>query len=162
MESINMALIVHCINNPEQSLLIDQQWEVSNPILLFSNLQNLPVLFLSNLEELTVRFCIWESGLPLCIFPQVFHFPELVVGCADNFSTDSNSIVIEQLSQILITISRETIIKMVCLHTTRFSKQNMITVSQEILVQNFTSATPQVQLAFIQGIQRPRYVTPTL
>lgn len=30
------------------------------------------------------------------------------------------------------------------------------------LVQKFTSATPQVQLAFVQGIQRPEYITPTL
>lgn len=118
MECINMDLTVHWVNDPKQSLLVDQQWEVSYPILSYSNLQNLPVFFLSNPEELTLRFCVWESGLPLCIVPQVFHFPELVVWCAQHFATDSNSIVTEQLSQILITISIESIIKMLGLHTT--------------------------------------------
>ena len=68
----------------------------------------------------------------------------------------------EQLSQIIITISRESIIKMLGLHTTRFSDQNVVTLSEEILVQRFTSATPQVQLSFVQGIQGPEYVNPTL
>jgi len=56
MESINMALTVHRIHDPEQNLLVDQQWEVSDPILSCSNLEHLPVYFLSNPEELTVKF----------------------------------------------------------------------------------------------------------
>ena len=149
MESIDMALIVHRVNDPEQNLLVDQQWEVLDPILSCSNLQNLPIFFWSNPKELTVWFHVWESGLPLCIVPQVFHFPELVVWCDEQLSTDSNSIITEQLSQIIITISRESIIKMLGLHTTRFSEKNVITLLEEILVQKFTSATPQGQLAFI-------------
>lgn len=38
MESIDMALNVSCVNDPEQNLLIDQQWEVSDPILSCTNL----------------------------------------------------------------------------------------------------------------------------
>ena len=56
------------------------------------------------------------------------------------------------MSQIIITISREIIIKMIGLHTKGFPKQNMITLSKEILVEKFTSASPQVQLAFVHRI----------
>jgi hypothetical protein len=89
-----MVLTVHRVNDPEQSLLIDQQWEVSDPILSFLNLHNLPVFVLRNPEELIVRFYVWESSFSLCIVPQVFHFSELVVWYTKHFSTDSNSIVI--------------------------------------------------------------------
>ena len=102
-----MAFTVHRVNDPKQNLIVDQQWEVSDPILSCSNLENLPVFFLSNPEELTVRFCVWELGLLLCIVPQVYHLPELVIWCAEHYANDSKSIVIEQLSQIFITISRE-------------------------------------------------------
>ena len=51
-----MALIVHRVNDPEQNLLIDQQWEVSDPILSCSNQEHLPVYFLSKPEELTIIF----------------------------------------------------------------------------------------------------------
>ena len=74
MESINMALIVHCVNDPEQNFLVDQQWEVSNPILSCSNLQNLPFFFLSNPGELTIRFYVWELGLPFALSPKCFIF----------------------------------------------------------------------------------------
>ena len=89
MESINIALTVDRVNDPKQNLLIDQQWEVSDPILLCSNLENLPVFFLSNPEELIVIFPVWELGLPICIVPQVYHFPEWVVWCAEHFSNDT-------------------------------------------------------------------------
>lgn len=51
---------------------------------------------------------------------------------------------------------------MLGLHTTGFPEQNVITLSEENLVQKFTSATPQVQLAFVQGIQSLEYITSTL
>lgn len=54
MESINMALTMHHVNDPEQNLLVDQHWEVSDPILSCTNLQDLPVHFLRNPEELMV------------------------------------------------------------------------------------------------------------
>ena len=120
------------------------------------------MFFPSNPEEITVRFCIWESGLPLYIVPQVYHFPKLVVWCAEHYANDSKSIVTDQLSQIFITISRENIIKMLGIHTVGFPEQNVITLLEEILVQKLTSSSPQVQLAFVQGIQRPEYITSTL
>lgn len=105
-ESINMALTIQRIYDPEQSLLVEQQWEVSDPILSCSNLQDLPIHFSSNPEDLMICFHVWESGPPLCIVPQVFHFLELVVWCADHFSLKSNSVVSKQLSQIVIKISK--------------------------------------------------------
>lgn len=55
MESINMALTVHRVNDPEKNLLVDQQWGISDPILSCSNQELLPVHFLSHPEELTMR-----------------------------------------------------------------------------------------------------------
>ena len=136
-----MALTVHCVNDPKQNLLVDQHQEVFDPILSCSNLSDLPIHFFSNPEDLMVWFRVWESSLPLCIVPQVFHFPELVVWCAEKFDPDSRSIVSEQLSQIAINISRESITKMLVLHITRFLEQNVVTLSEEILVQKFTSAS---------------------
>ena len=78
-ESINMALTVHRINDPEQNLLTDQHWELIDTILTHSNFQELPMHFFGNLEELMVRFRVWTSNLPLFVVLQVFHFPELVV-----------------------------------------------------------------------------------
>ena len=51
---------------------------------------------------------------------------------------------------------------MLGLHITGFPEQNVITLSKEILVQKFTSTSSQLQLAFVQSIQRAEYVTPTL
>ena len=94
-KSINMALTIHRVNDTKQSLLIDQHWEVSDPILPCSNLQDLPMHFFGNPEEFIFCFHVWDSGLPLCIAPQGFHFPELVAWCAEHFSLESNSVVSE-------------------------------------------------------------------
>ena len=92
----------------------------------------------------------------------MYHFLELVVWCTKHCANYSKSIVTKQLSQIFITISRESVIKMLGLHTTNFLEQNVITLLEEILVQEFTSSFPQVQLSFVQGIQWPEYIISTL
>ena len=51
---------------------------------------------------------------------------------------------------------------MMGLYIIGFPEQNIVTLFEEILVQKFTSTTPQVQLSFVQAIQRVEYVTPTL
>ena len=56
MESINMALTIHGVNDLHQNLLFNQQSEIFDPILSFLNQELQSVHFLSNLEELTVRF----------------------------------------------------------------------------------------------------------
>ena len=109
-----------------------------------------------------MRFQVWDSDLPLCIVPQVYHFPEFVVWCAEHHAIDSRLVVTEKLSQLFITVSHEDIIKMLGLHTINFPEQNIVTLTEEILVQKFTSLTPQVQLSFVQGIQRYEYIISTL
>ena len=88
-ESINMALTVHRVNDPQQNLLTSQHWEVIDTILSHSNFQELPMHFYGNPEELMVRFRVCTSGLPLYVVRQVFHFLELVVWCAKHFSPES-------------------------------------------------------------------------
>ena len=79
VESINMALTMHRVNDPEQNLLTDQHWEVTDTILSLSNFQELPMHLFCNPEDLIVRFRVWNSDLPLYVIPNVFHFPKLVV-----------------------------------------------------------------------------------
>ena len=92
-ESINMALIVHRVNDLEQNFLTDQHWEVIDTILTHSNFQEIPMHFFGNPEELMVRLKVLTSGLPLCVVPQVFHFPKLVVWCTEHFSPESKTVV---------------------------------------------------------------------
>ena len=44
------------------------------------------------------------------------------------------------------------------LHSTNFPSQNTITLSEDVLIEKFTSLSPQHQLSFVQGIQRPEYI----
>ena len=92
----------------------------------------------------------------------MFHFPELVVYCAEHFSPESKYVVSEQHSQIVLQISKESITKMLGLNGSRFLEQNIITLSEDVLVQKFVSTPPQVQLSFIQSIQRAEYITTDL
>ena len=160
MESINMSLTVHKVNDPNQNLLVDQQWDISDPILFCTNQDLFPIFFLNQPEELTLRFHVWDSGLPLCIVPQVYHFPELVVRCAEHYATNSKFVITEKQSQIFIIVSPEEITKMLGLHMTDFPTQSTMTLTKEVLVKKFTSLSPQDQMSFVQGIQRPNISFP--
>ena len=161
VESINMALTIHRLNDLDQNLLIDQHWEVTDTILSLSNFQELPMHFFGN-PELIVRFCVWNSGLPLCVVPQFFHFLELVVCCVEHFSPESKSVVFEKHSQIVLSISKESISKMLGLSESGFLEQNIVTLSEDVLVQKFISTPPHLQLYFVQSIQRIEYITSDL
>ena len=119
-ESINMQFTVHRVNGPDQNLLTDQHWEVTDTILSLLIFQELPMHFLGNPEELIVRFQVWSFGLPLYIVPQVFHFPELIVWCVEHYSPKSKTIVSEKHSQIVLSISKESISKMLGLSQSGF------------------------------------------
>jgi hypothetical protein len=110
-EAINMELTVHRVNDPEHNLLTDQHWEITDTILSLSNFQELPMHFIGNPEELIVRFRVWNFVPPLSVIAQVFHFPKLVVWCAEHFSPKSKSMVSEQHSQIVLQVSKESITK---------------------------------------------------
>ena len=124
-ETINMALTVHRVNDLEHNLLTDQHWEVTDSILSLSNFQEFPMHFFGNPEELIVRFCVWNFDLPLCVVPQVFHFPELIVWCAEHFSLESKSVVSKH-SQIVLQISKESITKMLGLNGSGFSNKTLL------------------------------------
>ena len=118
--------------------------------------------FFNNPEELIICFHVWESGLPLCIIPQVFHFPQLYIWCAYHFSVESNSVILDQLPQIVIKVFRESVAKMLGLYSSGCLEKNVITFSEEVIVLKFTSTSSQLQLSFIQSIQRIKYVIPNL
>ena len=74
-----MSLTIHKVNGPDQNLLVDQQWDIYDPIFSCTNQDLLLVFFLSQPEELTLKFLVWDFGLPLCLVPQVYHFFELAI-----------------------------------------------------------------------------------
>lgn len=144
-----MSLTIHRVNDMNQNLLVDQHWEITDPILPYTNQDKLPVFFLSQPNELALRFWIWDFILPLCSVPQVYHFPKLVVWCAEHYSIESKSIVTKKSSQIFIIISQEEVTKILHLHSTNFPSHNTITLSEDGILQKFTSLSPQHQLSFV-------------
>lgn len=111
---------------------------------------------------MATHFRVWDSSLPLCIVPQVHHFVEIIVWCAEHYLVESRSIITHKFNQFFLTISKEDVVKTLGLHATNFPKRNTVTLNEEVLVQKFSARTPQEQLTFIQSIQRPKYVLPTL
>ena len=91
-----MSLTIHRVNDPDQNLLVDQHWKIIDHILSCTNQDKFPILFLSQPDELDLRFRVWDSCLPLCIVPQVYHFPEFVVWCAKHYSNESRPVVTEK------------------------------------------------------------------
>ena len=69
IEAYNRALIVHRVSDPNQNNLLDQRWEIFDPILSCTNQQLLPTFFLNQSDEITSKFKIRESGLSLCVVP---------------------------------------------------------------------------------------------
>ena len=142
--------------------MIDHQWEISDPILACSSQDALPLQFFSYPDEFANRFHVWDSALPLAIVPQVHHYRELVEWCAERYSLENRSILTYETNQIFLTITKEDIIKTLGLHDTNLIERNFVTLSEEILVQKFSSYTPFEQLDFVQSLQRPDYILSTL
>jgi hypothetical protein len=69
MESVNKSLNIHRVKDLDQNILVDQHWEITDPILSYTNQDKLPVLFLSQLDELALIFRVWDFDLPLFIVP---------------------------------------------------------------------------------------------
>jgi hypothetical protein len=51
---------------------------------------------------------LWESNIPLCIFPQVHHFPEFTLKCQAHYLPDQRTIV-SSFGEILFGITPEAI-----------------------------------------------------
>ena len=86
---MNLCQTVHIVNDPDQEILINYQWEISNPILACTSQDTLPLQFFSYSDEIANCFHIWDSALPLAIVPQVHHYPELVEWYADQYSSEN-------------------------------------------------------------------------
>lgn len=97
-----------------------------------------------------VRDKFWESCLLFCIVPQVFLFPELVIWCSKNYSTSVRSIVTTKISNILISLTAELVLKILGLQYSNLMNENTIELNEETLIQTFSSLAPQVQLTFVQ------------
>lgn len=162
MESTNRDITIHRTTDPDQNLLLGQHWEIIDPILSCTNQELLHFFCLNQPNEIIHRFKGWESGLPLCIVPQVFHFRELIEWYVVHYSNETKSIVNYKSSQIFITISSKEVIKMLGLHSTSFQEQNTVTLSEETLVQKFTSLSPQDQFTFVHSIQKPKILLQVL
>ena len=78
MTSMKLCQTIHRVNAPDQEILIDHQWKISDPILACTSQDTLPMQFFSYLDEIAKCFHVWDSALPLAIIPQVHHYPELV------------------------------------------------------------------------------------
>lgn len=75
MDSVNRVVTLHKSIDPEQNLLLNHHWEVYDPIFSCSNQEKLRTFCSTQLDVYFQKFKVWESGSPLCIIPQVFHFP---------------------------------------------------------------------------------------
>ena len=143
MESVNKVISLHKYVDPKQNLLLNLYWEVYDPILTCSNQEKLPTFCSSQSDVYFPKFKVWESGLPHCIIPQVFHFPELIDWCVSHYSIQTISIVTQITSQIFITVTDKEIVKMLGLNSTNLLEKNVVPLSEEILIQKFTSLSSQ-------------------
>ena len=89
MMSMNLCQTIHRVNDPDQDILIDHQWEISNPILACNSQYTLPLQFFSYPDEIANHFHVWDSSLPLAIVPQVHHYPELVERYVERYSSEN-------------------------------------------------------------------------
>ena len=156
MDLVNRVITFHKYVHPEKNLLLDHHWEVYDPILTCPNQEKLLTFYSTQSDVYFQKFKVWESCLPLCIIPQVFHFLDLIDSCVSHYSFQTKSIITQITSQIFITVTVEEIIKMLGLNSTNFSEKNVISLSEEIMIQKFTSLSSQEQLAFFHIIHKPK------
>lgn len=143
MESVNRVVTLHKYVDPEQNLLLDHHWEVYDPIFSCSNQEQLLTFHPTQSDVYFQKFKVWESGLPLCIVPQVFHFPNVIDWYVAQYLAQTRYIVTQISSQIFITITAKEIIKMLGLNSTNFLEKNVVPLFEETMVQKFTSLSSQ-------------------
>ena len=108
---MNLCQTVHRVNDLDKEILINKQWEISDPILAYSSQDTLPLQFFNYPDEVATCFHIWVSALPLCIVPEVPHYPELVECFTKRYSFETRSILTYETNHIFLTITKEDIIK---------------------------------------------------
>lgn len=93
MESVNKVITLHKPIDSKKNLLLNHHYEIYDPILSCINQEKIPIFCLSQLDENFQKFKVWESGLLLCVVPQVFHFPEIIKWCVSHYSNETRSVV---------------------------------------------------------------------
>ena len=129
MEFVNKVITLNKTIHPKHNLLLDHHREIYDPILSCTNQEKLPIFCLSQPDENFQKFKVWESWLPFCVVPKVFHFLGLIKWCVTHYSNETRSVVTHNSSQIFITNTSEEIINMLGLHSTNFSKKNIVPLS---------------------------------
>ena len=150
MESVNKVVSLHKSEDPKQILLLDNHYEVFNPILSCSNQEKMTSLCSTQLNVHFQKFKVWDSTLPLYVIPQVFSFLDIIDWCASHYSVQ-NQPVITQVN-IFITINAEGILKMMGLDMTNFFENNTFPLTEETLVHKFTNLSPQEHVSFIDTL----------
>ena len=69
MESVNKVVSLHKSEDLEQTLPLDNDYEVFDPILSYSNQEKMPSFYSTQTNIHSQTFKIWDSALPLCVVP---------------------------------------------------------------------------------------------
>ena len=134
MEFVNKFVSLNKFKDPEKTLLLDNHYEVFDPILSCSNQEKLPYFCSSQINDHFQKLKIWDLSLLLCVVPQVFNLPKIIDWCASHYSMQNQLIITQLNSHIFITINAEEIQKMLGLDSTNFSENNTFMLIEETLV----------------------------
>jgi hypothetical protein len=96
--------------NPVEEDLVDKDKDVFDHVLSFDP----SVLYQQEnqgFQDLVDHYYAWESDLAKFIVPQVYHFPEFVVWCAENY-VPSKRAIISTVGSVLIELNAQTINEM--------------------------------------------------
>jgi hypothetical protein len=98
------------IPNPVEEDLVDRDKDVFDPVLSFDT----SVLYQQEkqgFQDLVDHYYAWESDLAKFIVPQVYHFPEFIVWCAENYIPTKRAII-SKVGSVLIELNAQTINEM--------------------------------------------------
>jgi hypothetical protein len=123
----------------------------------FSDLQSwLREVFLDQSDEVG----LWESNLPLYMFPQVHHFPEFALKCRAHYIPEQRAII-SSLGDVLFFITPEDIDSM--LQITR--PDSVVPFNQEVLTElvpedDFPSKSSDFRALFPSFLSNPDHQSP--
>ena len=162
MEFVNKSISLHKSTDLEQNLLLDNHYEVFDPILSCSNQEKLPLFCSSQTNEHFQKFKIWDMTLSLYVVPQTFNFPEIIDWYGSHYSIQNQSIISQVNSKILLTINTEEIQRMLDLDLTNFTENNTVPLVEETLIHKLTNLMPQEQISFVHSLQKLEHLFQTL
>jgi hypothetical protein len=112
--------------------LTDKYFDVYEPKITMKVVQDLKNTTFTNFNNSSEHIPAWSSGLARAFVPLTFHFPELVIMCAQNY--DSTSRVIRDKNQkAVFSISEKSLAEMLAL------SQNGDKIDEDALALEFSS-----------------------